>query len=272
MKAMLQAMLLIPRRRARAGSLGNFGNLGSCDPTDSCSPPFDASTEQWRPLVGPALAAAGLPSQLVDFALAWIRIESDGVLASTGCPSAPGCPSSLYEYGLFQIGYDAVNGGEAQALGIDWNTFVASSTDPTVSMKLGMMLIQHHVADAQALLSANGAVWSSPDFWKLVKGMHALPGQFKAYMQSYVTNNGTPPTGWDDLISYGQATYANSSNYNLRRTDTIDNASWVGSFAPPSADPMFGTGSNALKTAAIVAGVAAATLAAIGLGWAASQA
>lgn len=263
MRLMLSAVMFAPRRRARANSFRMLGALGSCDPTASCSPPFDTSTEQWRSYVGPALAAANLPSQLVDFVLAWIRIESDGEVSSTG--NAAGG-----EVGLFQLSQE-----EATDMGIDAATFTASGSDPSVSMSIGMTLIRKHMVDAQNLLSQYGASsWPSPDFWQLVKGMHALPSQFAVFMQSYVQANGAPPSGWNDLISYGESTYGSSSNYNLSRTDTIANATWVGSFAPPSADPMFGSSSSAssnIKFGAIAAGVAAATIIAIGIGMSASR-
>jgi hypothetical protein len=126
------------------------------------------------------------------------------------------------ELGIFQVSYYDGDGGtgEAQILHIPWETFIQSSTDPDVSVSVGIQCVRMHMRDADAILSQYSVTWSAHDYGSLVKMFHALPGAARDAFSRYAADHaGKGPPTWADCR-------AASPGY----TSEWDNAEYVGQY------------------------------------------
>jgi Transglycosylase SLT domain len=147
---------------------------------------FDPTVERWRSLV--SKYAGSLP---VDFLLAWMQIESDGI---------PGTVSSIGERGLYQIHPDE----KAELLKLSnaaWDAEL-SKTDATQQVIDGVKLANVYVNWAKKTLQQVGQTWNGQDFYKLVKLFHAASAVPKYTILGYYNRNGTGPQSWDDLENF----------------------------------------------------------------------
>ncbi len=164
------------------------------------------------------------PAGGADFWLAWIQRESGG---------NPCSYTSLRESGLFQLmpPDNTGRGGTTEQLlraACVAGSQSASRPLTEADVREQMVSFQRYLAyitdRAIAKLAAAGVTWSkdSPDFWKMVKFQHTLPGPTAAWLSMATRALGRPPSSWDEMAPY--ATMAGIP------AKWVENASWVGSF------------------------------------------
>jgi hypothetical protein len=118
----------------------------------------------------------------LSFILAWIKIESDGVI--TVVPKyAPGT-KDLDERGYFQISIE-----ESEKQGFQhWRL----SYDPAYSVQAGIKLINYYANAVRAL----GVSDSNPIFWRFVKFWHAASG-IATYAVRFAKEKNLPLYDWE---------------------------------------------------------------------------
>lgn len=177
---------------------------------------FEASTEQWRPLV--ERYAGDLP---VEMLMAWIDRESNGNL----------CSYTLYgEAGIFQLmppdNIAQAGTTMAKLRAACSGTSQIKARSPTQAeleeqVRSGVQYVNYVRKLAHQKLDAAGVTWSetSPDFWQFVKLQHAYPAPTAGWLAAARAKLGRPVKSWGELRS-------TISGY----SSVLDNAEWVGSF------------------------------------------
>jgi len=118
----------------------------------------------------------------LTFILAWIKIESDGVI--TEIPKyAPGT-KDLDERGYFQISIE-----ESQKQGFQHQRL---TYDPAYSVQAGIKLINYYANSVRAL----GVSDSNPIFWRFVKLWHAASG-IATYAVRFAKEKNLPLYDWE---------------------------------------------------------------------------
>jgi len=118
----------------------------------------------------------------LSFILAWIKIESDGVI--TEVPKyAPGT-KDLDERGYFQISIE-----ESQKQGFQHQRL---TYDPAYSVQAGIKLINYYANSVKAL----GVADANPIFWRFVKLWHAASG-IATYAVRFAKEKNLPLYDWE---------------------------------------------------------------------------
>jgi hypothetical protein len=178
---------------------------------------FNPSVEMWRDLV--SSFAGDIP---VNFLLAWIQIESCGSPCSFTASS---------EAGIFQLmPGDNINVAQTSVAALHpqppcgaGNSFVymsALTDDQQVEqVASGLRYVNYCRDTAHKKLQAAGQDWSedTPDFWMMVKQVHAAPAYISTGLANATSILGYPPTDWAQFK-------LGLPGYNL------SNAEWTGSF------------------------------------------
>jgi len=183
-----------------------------------------AQIARWRPqLQGAAVVLAPMMhaeiDQLVQFGLAWIGIESGGNPCAVGNRTKVIPPANApQEIGLWQI----YNPDDFKELGVDPLELVAYCVRPkpgTVNpQKLSKVMTPEQVAKhvvvglrmigkkrtyAGRYLMASGVRWPtrSPDYWRMVKAVHALPVLVSSGIAAVTKKLGRAPASWAEYRS-----------------------------------------------------------------------
>lgn len=184
---------------------------------------FPAAVESWRSLF--ASAACDLPT---DFILRWIERESAGL------PCNLETATGQDEIGLLQImvpndtsliGIDEstlrqhCNGQSTTA---DWN-----SDDINIAVSSSVAYIRALRDLAHAYLQSVGTDWdeSTPDFWSLVRLMHAEGIHQQSRLQDAASTLGRPPSSWDEFVM-------NSSHSTHWVNVAADDGAYAAGFSP----------------------------------------
>lgn len=168
----------------------------------------DYPVEAWRPTVEQLIATA-YPRVLSPIAMKWLEDESGGNPCAFGDPPPIGTApdGNPREIGLGQL----YNPDDFKRLGISPSAFRAYCVPGTQkrSRKLTpdemIAQVKYTVLEpigwgmekADAAVTAYGLdAWEPPDYWKLVKAPHALPGILQQGMPAVVKKLGRAPSGW----------------------------------------------------------------------------
>lgn len=173
-------------------------------------PSGNYSPESWMPYLTPLLAKLNIP---LIFAINWIRLESGGNPCAFGTARAKGPDGNPLEQGIGQL----YNPDDFVALKVplgSLRTYCIPGTqacsrplteDEMYAQARALVgLIGRCTARAARVLGDNAAAalpgWDSrrPDFWRLVKLVHALPGLVGGFGNVRAAL-GRPPTGWDEF-------------------------------------------------------------------------
>jgi hypothetical protein len=240
-RAAARASAKAARVRARRGPIAAYA-LGDIQCGDKTTPPtqdavFSPSVEAWRDLV--SSYAGAIP---VNFLMAWIQIESCG---------NPCSYTSYAEAGIFQLmNGDNINvaGTTLAAIhpyppcvpGSQTTAYYSSLTDDqrVEQVSSGLRYVNYARDYAHAKLAAAGQDWSEdmPDFWMMVKQVHAAPAYIATGLANATAALGHPPGNWSEFL-------VGLPGYNL------SNAQWTGSFG-------IGGGGGGFTTIAILVGLA----------------
>lgn len=124
----------------------------------------------------------------VDFLLAWIDVESNGV---------PNVTTELGERGLFQVHPD-----EREFLRLTQDQFQALTTDTDLALRTGVLQAKLFAYQAKKALNAAGVDWHGRDFWKVVKLYHGAFGMPGAAINAFNRTNGRGPDDWTELQTF----------------------------------------------------------------------
>ena len=171
----------------------------------------DPAITRWLPAITAAMPSAGIP---IDFANAWLAIESGGKPCAIGEPGKVGPDGNPLELGLWQ----AYNPDDLKATGItgaDLRAYCTpgsqslsrAMTDAEIAqhMALGVSVIKSKKQYADHYLAANGVTWNTntPDYWAMVKAPHAYPPIVNTGLHQVVQKLGRAPKSWQEF----RATY-----------------------------------------------------------------
>lgn len=230
--------------------------------------PMTAETMRWQPqFLGAAVVLAPLMhadiQQVVQMALAWTRIESDGNICAVGnkyIQIAPG--GAPREIGLLQI----YNPDDFKELGIDPLELVAYCVRPAPGQKNPQQLA-HAPTDAQSgrhvtisvefigkkhayaarYLAASHVAWptTSVDFWRMVKAAHGLPVLVNTALAQVTHKLGRPPSSWAEYRTTYE-TINPRARFDQAKKDAgedqdgyfraLENAEWTGQQVSPLAN------------------------------------
>ncbi len=212
----------------------------------------DPSITRWLPVVSAEAVAAGVP---VDFAMAYLAIESGGNPCEVGERSAVGPDGEPREVGLFQI-YNPDDFEALKAKASELRTYCVKPAPGTPNpqrlsrkmtsdemirhVKLGIDNIKRQQRTADRFLTSNHVMWnpSGPDYWSFVKLVHGLPSIVNPGMSQVVVRLGRPPLSWKEF----RATYEQvnpRAKFDQKKFDAgesqdgyfraLENAEWTGS-------------------------------------------
>lgn len=188
----------------------------------------DPMIARWHPLVygsavvwGPRMHADY--KQLTQFAMAWLGIESGGNECAVGNKYTVVPPGNApREIGLWQI----YNPDDFKKLGIDPLELVSYCVRPAAGqpnpqklahpttdaqkarhVDIGMQVIADKRAYADHYLGASGVRWpnDSPDHWRMVKAVHALPVLANTAIAQVTKRLGRAPSSWHEYRSTYEA-------------------------------------------------------------------
>ena len=182
------------------------------------------NVQRWQPDVyGAAVVFAPLMhtdiAQLVQFALAWMAIESGGNPCAVGNPYATVAPAGApREIGLWQI----YNPDDVKALGIDPMELVAYCVRPAPGEKnpqrlaapmtaqqkaravtIGLQFLKLKKTYADHYLTASHVQWPAGgvDHWRMIKAVHALPVLVSTGLGQVTKKLGRAPISWQEYRS-----------------------------------------------------------------------
>lgn len=147
-------------------------------------------TESWR---GPLTKIADWVP--LDFLLAWIDVESNGIPTIIERAADP-----RGERGLFQVHPD-----EREYLGLTPEQFDALTTDTGLALRTGVKHAKLFAIQAKKALNRNGQDWHGRDFWKLVKLYHGAFAMPDSAVDAFKRVNGRGPDTWDELMAFARA-------------------------------------------------------------------
>lgn len=147
-------------------------------------------TESWR---GPLSKIADWVP--LDFLLAWIDVESNGIPTVIERSADP-----RGERGLFQVHPD-----EREYLGLTPEQFEALTTDTGLALRAGVLHAKMFAYQAKKALAAVQQEWHGRDFWKLVKLYHGAFGMSNSALNAFKRVNGRGPDTWDELMAFALA-------------------------------------------------------------------
>lgn len=211
----------------------------------------DPSITRWSPYVTLAASAFDIP---VSFAMAWIGVESTGNPCSVGEKTVTGPDGYPQEVGLFQI-YNPDDFNQLGAKASELCEYCVipppgtpnperlskTMTDEQIGrhIGLGISLIILKREYAQKYMDLNKVAWdrNGPDYWRMVKLVHALPSIVNTGLGQVVQLLGRAPQSWNEF----RQTYEkvnpkakfNTTLFKLGKSQSVwyralDNAEWTG--------------------------------------------
>lgn len=197
------------------------------------SPAISPETAAWQPIVNRLIKTE---FRRVDgpFSMAWMQMESDGNECAVGDPASIAPDGNPREIGLGQL----YNPDDFHAFGVTADRFrayapaaaplagrylAAKAINDTATMKAVaremqtrtrpltdsekddqvrytlLKKIDQCIDKVNALVAKDGIHWSPPDYWKLVKAPHALPGILNTGMPAVVAKLGRAPVDWSEF-------------------------------------------------------------------------
>lgn len=194
---------------------------------------YDPSVAKWQPVVH-RLIASEFPRANEAFAMKWLELESDGnecavgdpgTVAEDGNPVEIGIgqlynPDDFKRYGVSPAAFrayapyarplaalyrDAEKAGDrakmaeiSRQMQTATRALTSAEIDDQVRYTL-LSKIEDGIKNADAVMHTNGLLWSSADYWKLVKAPHAWPPILNAGMPAVVKKLGRAPASWAEF-------------------------------------------------------------------------
>jgi hypothetical protein len=142
--------------------------------------------------------------------MAWLAIESGGKPCAIGEPGKVGPDGNPLELGLWQaynpddIKPAGVTGTDLRAYCLPGSQSLAramTNAEIAQHMALGVSMINSKRAYADHYLAANGVAWNTagPDYWAMVKAVHAYPPIVNTGVHQVTQHLGRAPSSWQEF-------------------------------------------------------------------------
>jgi hypothetical protein len=179
-------------------------------PSGSSAMARDYTPQVWEPLLR-ALILKDYPRIDPRVAMKWLVMESGGSPCSFGRAFDLGPDGSPREIGLGQI----YNPDDFKALGLEtfgitpasfraycvpntqllFRALTSKEMEDQARFTL-LAKIAQSMDVADRAIAKHGLHWAKPDYWKLVKSVHALPSILSQGLPAVVQKLGRPPSNW----------------------------------------------------------------------------
>lgn len=214
----------------------------------------------WEAYVRTVISSDPYALQLLPFHLAWIQKESGGNPAAIGANGAKGPDGYPREIGLYQL-YNPDDFTNSGGLGTPAQlraycvkslfrpdaeklSRAMTESEKAQQVAMGAWLVNRSRKRAEQYLAAvkAGPTWlpeKGPDFWRMAKLVHALPGLAKNGMRATAKKLGRAPLSWAEfravVPTLTETEFADSGTWRYHKdfARLLDNAESVGGTVQP---------------------------------------